>query len=594
MCLGFLDESEIERGKTYHYFLYYLDQNVMNPNVENLATFTVKAEDYILSERDTIRDLKAFGFDGRMHLSWKPDDLNPYVAYRVQRGYSQAHMYVVNTEVPILDFRQDETDPIGFLDSGLIMNTPYLYQIVGFDQFGIEGPPSDIIEAVSNPAPISVYPSFDSIAIIPDYKYVLHWSFQENQINKIDNFKLFRSVNNDQNWQEIATIPANGPHYSFEDFSPPKTAFYKVIAFQKYTHNALPSIERLVQMPDTIKPEPPMIIEAIGKKENRIVLNWHPPHDDDVDGYKVYLANSIDGNYLEMTSSISKDSIYLFPYNMNTLREKVYLKVRAVDYHDNYSSLSVAKEVLIPDIVAPAAPVLVNAIQSYTGVTISYYPSASEDVNNHKLMRRKNGEMNWVLIGQMDSISTLKDDSTYVFIDSTITAEAKYSYRLWAYDEMNNGASSLPISLNAIPNPIRNVHMELKYGQVKDTINGVEKSILFVGIINSGAVPAGYQIYRSINGGPLLDHDFITHDEGLLITPNYFSNANFATYRDIIAQPVGALNPSSGLGVPGSTMPGNTFSAPITHVNLKYYLRIVYPNGIVSQLSEPIYININF
>jgi|GEM_PF-6871532 len=597
MTLGASDNYSLSRGKTYRYFLYYGDVDLDVDRNKYLATLNIEASNYVVTEIDSIKNLRATGYDGNIHLTWQPHEFTKYVTYRVLRGDQSTPMSLIGSgDSPILDFRDNPDDEMGYLDTGLIVGAEYRYSIRGFDVFGIEGPKMEIINYTSYPSPLSVYPLFDSITVIPYQKYTIRWNFPEDYVAKVAYFKIFRSRNTDTNWEEIANVSTSGAGYEYDDINPPKTAYYRIVAYQTYTFNELPSIERLVQMPDTIPPGKPTIIQALGRKENNVVLNWHPPQDDDVDGYKVYLANSINGNYLEISTDLAKDSIYQFAYNMNTLREKIFLKVRAVDYHDNYSALSDPVEVLLPDIVAPAAPVLVSAIPSYSGVSISFYRSASDDVVIHKLMRRKNGEMNWVLVGQMDSIDTQDRSFVYNFVDTTITSEAKYTYRLWAYDEVNNGASSLPLTLKATPSPVRNVHFRLKYFETNDTINGVEQKLLIIGIINTSDMSfegGGYQIYRSVDNGPLEDHDYITHIQALTLGSLYFDNSNLPTYRDIIIRPR-ITTTSNTPGIPPQN-PNTAFTSVMyDHLRLKYYVRIVFSDGTVSQLSEPIYVDLNF
>jgi len=56
-------------------------------------------------------------------------------------------------------------------------------------------------------------------------------------------------------------------------------------------------------------------------------------------GYRVFLSNMAEGDFVQITTTWINDTVYHYGLNLNTLSEEVYFTVKAVDFRENMSQL---------------------------------------------------------------------------------------------------------------------------------------------------------------------------------------------------------------------------------------------------------------
>ncbi|MBK8652450.1 MAG: hypothetical protein IPN20_00550 [Haliscomenobacter sp.] len=119
-----------------------------------------------------------------------------------------------------------------------------------------------------------------------------------------------------------------------------------------------------------------------------VSLQWTANPDDDLYGYRVYRAGQLEAEYVQVSEGTVSENAFSTQIAMNTLAEKAYFRVRAVDFRDNLGALSDPLELALPDVMPPAPPHLASVEPVKDGVKAVWSPSPSEDVTHYEVQRR--------------------------------------------------------------------------------------------------------------------------------------------------------------------------------------------------------------
>ena len=110
--------------------------------------------------------------------------------------------------------------------------------------------------------------------------------------------------------------------------------------------------------------------------------------ENDIKGYRVYSANDPKFEFKLVTNNVIADTFFIEKINLNTLTEKIFYKVRAVDLRENHSSLSDVIEVIRPDIIPPVRPIIKDIVDVNNLPQIVWLNSTSSDVVSHIIYRK--------------------------------------------------------------------------------------------------------------------------------------------------------------------------------------------------------------
>lgn len=515
------EDTNLTSGEEYLYTLTLSDE--ADPNlVENSGAFIAKADSvYVLNPVDS---LGAYPADKSVVLTWAVPFHDPYIAYNVEKSTDNGQSFTKINDIPVVMLQSEQKGAISFTDSLPDNSTIIVYRVIGLNSFGMQGPASDTIQVKGKPSRLSCYALITSTEESLTNQMTIHWQLQQvTDINQIQELNVYRSHTHSGTFVKLNAQPLPPSQQQFVDSFPAVTNYYRVqiIDINGYTYE---SIHSLAQHADSIPPSAPVSLSGVCDKTGLVKLKWSKNTEEDLLGYRVYLSNFADSFYVQITSSIARDSYYYYTTNLNTLTKKLYFRVTAEDNRHNVSTMSSTCEITRPDIVPPANPILFNASANPSGIELAFVCSPSDDVSITKLQKRKKGARIWATIYSINGVQLA--GNTYAFVDTNVTYEYIYQYRALSYDESGNYSSSKIIELRGYDSGIRgnisNVEVtKVNFNNINNTTSNPNAIPLYPNTVNivqwSYADTVGiynFQIYRSFDNEPfrILDVVYLPQD----------------------------------------------------------------------------------
>lgn len=501
-------------------------------------------------------ELTAYAADKLVSLSWSSKDLAEYyISYIIEKSTDGGFNYSQANDKPIINTSNDELnlEKTLYQDNLLDNDTEYFYRVRGKTPFGTFGPPSLPISVQGVPTPLGIRPFVLSIKEESKGNLTINWGFDENYLDKIQGFEIYRAESKEGNFELISTLLPNN-NQTYIDTNPSSLNYYIVKAIDDNDYR-LESFATMGQLNDETPPATPSEISCECNSNGIVTVEWAQSTSSDVMGYRVFMSNQPETEYAQVTSSWINNTSFQHPIDFNTLSENVYFKVLALDYRENYSELSqycIAKR---PDIIPPAQPHLRKADPTLSGVDLAWVLSPSSDVQGHVLERKRTDESTW------HTISDVKNGIDTTFIDSTASFSHVYNYRLLAIDDANNITSSNVLTAQPIDNGIRKPVNILSYNISFQGDIIINWEYLFNNKVED------FLIYRKKNDNDLIIYKHLNPED--IITSGNLPGS----FEETMLQ--------FGFGDSNVTT-GNTY---------EYRIIARYINGAMSELSAPIFVN---
>lgn len=391
---------------------------------------------------------KAEFTDKLVSLKWDHSRTTPYTAYKLERSQDGSRFREVSS-TPLVTVAPDMNDTHYEYATDTLpdASSTYYYRIRGITPFGEEGPPSEVVSGRSIPT-IADIPYITSAVSIDNRSILLEWAFDHAGNSTIEGFDMQRAMEPGGNFTSLTQqlLPVNSRR--FEDTSPNQVNYYRVRARgsdKKWYHSHI----YFAQLIDSIPPAVPSGLTAEISDGGAVLLSWHVNIEKDIYGYRVYRSNHRREESAQLTVGPVSANTFHDSVNLQTLNEKVYYKVMAVDINQNHSGLSDALEVLLPDKVRPQPPVFLPVKCLPKGILLTWHPSGSDDVAMYQVYRKELTQ-NWQNITTINSNS----DSIISFFDSDIPSRNLLSYTVIAIDDAGlRSEPALPVSGIAIEFP---------------------------------------------------------------------------------------------------------------------------------------------
>ena len=482
MALGF-EDLLIE---PHHRYLYTIKMNNPGADFEDIVgRVLLDTDDQLVLP--PVEDLLGEGGDKTAIIEWNIETTKDhYSTYDIERSEDRTTFVKVN-DLPFVFGSDAEEDPeyAAYRDSLENNETTYYYRVRGRTAFGLQGPPSEMIEIHGVPARL------DLIVDINDHhadetKVELLWNeFDENFRDQIQGFNVYRSTYSGKEFEKVNTTLLDPGDRSFTDATPMSTAYYQLEAIDKNDHSYLSSAE-LVQLSDSTPPAIPTGFTGTFITPTRVELSWNANTEEDLKGYRIMVANQLESNYTQITKSAILNERFIYDIEPDFMVEHIYFKILATDHRDNYSEESEALEIERPDKIAPSIPVMHKVNPSPEGIQIGFRFSESADVTRHVLERKPAGSPGWVEVltitrneeeNFLQNLSPNGVTST-CYIDETTLERREYDYRFLAYDDHENVASSDVITVRPYDNGLR--------GTV-NAVNGIAECVPLGDISNQEA-----------------------------------------------------------------------------------------------------------
>jgi hypothetical protein len=426
MALRFVDR-EVRPGERVIYRVMPAQQ--ATDYVIDTAVIVLTAE--VLEGNPAPENLRFTSGDRSITLQWDQNPFAPYSAWQVERSADGGRSWQLLTKRPhvIIAAQGDERNITpSYEDKVDISNyTQYGYRVRGINAFGERSDAAEITAwAVDQSGPAA--PTITRAEQISRDGVVIQWDQPESPAD-LQGYIVSRAAN------PKSTTPFMPLH---EGMLSPDTrmfmdadahdreAWYLVTAVDT-AGNRSESVRKFVQIIDSLPPAAPRGVAARIDSTGLVTISWLPNTEEDLDGYRVLWANSLDHEFSQLTPQVHRDTVITHQITLQTSTEHVYYKIVAVDKRFMHSIPSEIIELKRPDILPPDAPVFTDVRVSENAVSLHWARSGSADVKEQRFERRSAGE-DWRMIATLDTAATS-------YTDTGVVRGIEYQYRVTAVDD---------------------------------------------------------------------------------------------------------------------------------------------------------------
>lgn len=446
MGLAYEDKS-VRKNETYLYRVFPAVQPYMQ--VDTGVTSMNMAETFQLPK--PLELACRFG-DHQAMLSWNGSIYsNFYVSYFIERSADGISWTRCNERPFITMAREMDDDKQKtelFVDSLPENNRVYFYRILGNTSFGETSPPSDPIQGMGVDALPNYFPEISSVSATDTKGFMVSWDFIPQNESRITGFKLMRADNDKGPYSAVSGTKLIEPAArSFTDEKPLSLNFYKVVAYDRYQRE-MASFSAMAQLSDATPPAVPVNVRGRILKDGTLILSWDENKERDLLGYRVYMANNPEHDFVQETHDVRRQAYYLDTVTLATLSEKIYFRVMSEDMQHNQSALSEIAVVMRPDTVPPSAPVFAEYEAGPAGVELRWANSSSLDLTEQRLQRRRTDTPDGKEWETVYVQKIRKGESYHRYVDSTGEPGIAYYYRVVAVDdaELSSYAASIQVT----------------------------------------------------------------------------------------------------------------------------------------------------
>lgn len=482
-CGLYIKDTTIISGKEYMYKFEVKSQlNPTKPITESISVNTGK-----LSFNPIISSLKGKIKGNKVQLKWNNKSfLQNYSGYNVERSFDSVNFKKVN-DAPVIYMAtqfEKQKDEITFDDTCNVQNQKVFYRLVGINHFGELGKPSNLVTLKTYRELFSL-PEIDSLRVLNNQKVYLSWKMKDKNDNAyVKEYVLLKSKKDSGPYQSIFKTTSL---LNYIDEKPDASNYYKVAAISN-GNDTMYSYSNLALIIDTIPPAAPVGLKATVDIKGNVRLTWDKNVESDLQGYKIFKANSKDEEFVQVLNKFILTNEYKDKLNLKTLTKHIYYRVVATDKRFNNSNFSEIVEVKRPDTIPPVAAIINDLKLLQNGIKVSWIPSSSEDAKFYVLYRQ-NAIINKPEIKVKEWNSK---DSLVSFLDTTLVLGEFYKYKIVLLDEDDN------ISVSNIPSIKYETGFRKKITQFNYEVDRASKRINLNWLYPFGDIEK-YIIYRAKN-----------------------------------------------------------------------------------------------
>jgi len=509
----FFQDNDINNNKTYSYKIEIINA----PVALKIAPCEMELDASQLSVNPKIDNFAATIKNKQIKMNWNAAlFMANYSGFNIERSEDSIHYQKINNAPVILMSSQFEKNKeiITYNDTFPAPNKRYYYRLKGINLFGEQSQPSNVVSGIGY-KPLASMPYIDSIATVENRKVFVSWQMNDMAENlQVKKYILWHAEKDAGTYTEIFS---SSTQFSYTDEHPLATNFYKIAAI---THGSdtLFSFSRMALIIDSIPPTAPVGLIAKVNKKGEVTLGWNKNVEKDVQGYKIYKANSLNEEFVQINSKFALDTLYNDKLNLRTLTKNAYYKVVATDKNYNNSSFSTPVEVKRPDTIAPVPALIQNLSLQSLGVFVNWVPSASVDVKSYVLLRSSDTD-------SIQKAVMIKNASDTVasYMDTTVEAGNGYRYQLKTIDADEN------FSLSSKHYIVYETGFRKKLKNVKTVVDRSKKSITISWEYPEKEVDR-FVIYRALQKGKLSLIKSVPADKFTFIDTN-LNMGNVYEYR---------------------------------------------------------------
>ncbi|MCT4639844.1 MAG: hypothetical protein N4A72_19250 [Bacteroidales bacterium] len=426
MGLAFYDE-DVESGCGYLYKVY--------SNAPIKYTKSDTASVYVEAGKQTklpkIVMAKARFGNKETQLSW-PFKMyrGVYTSFVIEKSVNNPNHftpinklpYTIATKSPVKDLKSAY-----FVDTLEQVGINYYYRIKGVNPFGFSGPYSDTM-CVETFTRFKEKPQITDIKVIDNKEVLVTWDFPIEYNMQSQGFRVMvsSSINKDYKPNTSKLLKPHTRQYTIKN---PSRVSYIVVEAVDAGGNNYSSMPQMALLKDLVPPSKPKGLLGVSDSLGNITITWQRNMDDDLLGYRVYMANNADDEYSQITNKAITKEEFKYKVPLNTLNNSIYFKVQAIDQVFNRSLMSDFLKVDKPDTIPPTSPVITSVTYKNRSVILKWNRSYSGDVKKQYVVRFSDN-IN-------DTIASFIEQ-TEIFIDKKLGNVSKYEYTVISVDNSNN------------------------------------------------------------------------------------------------------------------------------------------------------------
>jgi fibronectin type 3 domain-containing protein len=372
----------------------------------------------------------------------------------------------------------------------------------------------------------------------------LTWLMHEN--TKVSGYVIYRSDSKGSAFKEIAKVPSryitsylDGKEAALATFkqltkllqpllSDNKNYYYKIATIVE--ENSIGEFSEIIKATTAPKPSPPLNFRAFGGGAGIVSLNWLPPKDKTVTGYRIYRKSSEDKKLLSIKGISGRLILSYVDEGDITEGDMKKPLENSHEYFYAISSLNQAKaESYITKIISAItknAPPPVEGISASKGkarsIEIAWHPSPIVDLKHYAILKKR-----------IDSLESQKEirvpADTTTYFDENLPDGVRYHYQVKAVDiDGLEGTPSLEASgtTKSIPSTPKNIDVEVFMDEDKLTIKwdkNPEPDIVkyeiykisgFIGVMKKlGITKEPSFVDRNVKKGARVSYEIVAVDE---------------------------------------------------------------------------------
>lgn len=376
------------------------------------------------------------------YLKWEAEQLqSAYGAYNIERSTDSINFEKRNKNPYYFLKSQDEANKTfcDFADTNVQEGQTYFYRVIGINHFGDFGNSSNIVKVY---VPKSLYGEVrvDSTEAIENKRIISGHFVSGTSKDHVVKYVLFRSDSILGPYSLLEEKITKEDHFRFEATVPVSSGdryYYKVAAIGT-DNDTVYSYPKYIFTLDQIPPSTPLGLRGVINDSGVVKLNWQLNPENDIRGYRVFRANSLNEEFVEVTNYFVTEDVFYDTLRLDNLTKEVYYKIAAVDLNYNNSPRCEPVLILKPDTIPPVPGHFTKFEINDKGVFLSWRNSSSSDLKESQLIR----------VGKSSSeIIFIWTDTTVNFIDTTGIPGQEYQYVLVSIDKSANQSNSEPLHL---------------------------------------------------------------------------------------------------------------------------------------------------
>jgi len=462
--LMWIDKTVVPKAK----YIYKIKVAFDVPNVKiepGIAVVDIIDEKPLVAPKEVKTE---FG-DQTVTLTWPIiTHKGVYTAYIIEKSLDGKNFKSLS-DLPYVNTSEKKNPTKYFYVDSLATNNQLVYyRVKGITPFGETGPPSTVVSGQGK-NPLEAVISIDSSYVINKTKIFIKWNSPIQYKQDFEGFFVSRSSKSSGPYIDLnKKILPNTQNYFIDEIAG-KNNYYRIKYLTKARNGKSDtyfSFPYYAQLYDETPPLTPTGLNATVDTAGIVTLKWKANTEIDLIGYKIYRANSLKEEFIEITKNLAKKNMLIDTINIESLSRKVYYKVVAVDNYYNPSDFSSFLELLRPDKIAPSAPVFTSVKILSDSVLLNWENSSSDDVVKYILYKRVNVNENLKKITEWSSKVQKKKYSDY-----KTNQEKKYNYVLQAIDSSGNKSEAISRDIfteNGVRKSIDNI--QVKTDRIKNLI----------------------------------------------------------------------------------------------------------------------------